>query len=1122
MRPAPSVRLSLVVLALVGLGAATSGCKTGSPLHSRYNNFRAYYNTYYNAERSLEEGEGALERSAVTVDRNRLVAVFPVTSSAGQSGPFQDAIDKSADLLRERPSSKWADDALLVIGKAYFYQRNFAGAEQKFRETMAAADAIGDDRLAGEARFWLGRTYAAANRFEEGVGVLEEGLADEDGDQRWRPQMQLALGELYARAGRWDEAAEDLRAGAPREGDADVAARAYVLLGQVEEHAGRWDEAVAAYAEALRRRPAYELAYAAQVGRALVTGFHAGTPDEGLAAVRAMRSDDKNYDRRGELALVEARLLVAAGQEARALALFRDVLYDEALAGQAVRGEAHYRLAEFYRDARGDYVRASAHFDTAATALRAPDLTVRPARGAILDVGDEAQTYRSLAETARQIAAADSLLLLGDLSEEDFEARIADIEAERLRVYREEQRRLQEARTAEEFSGSADVIGPGASRNPNSQADRLAQQQAAADAGFLAYRSPPSVQAGLISFEQRWGDRPLVPNWRRRAAIQAGDVASGRGVIDGRAEGGIGPGEGPPPLDLSQVPRTPAKRAELVTELAGLRYELANAFFLSLGRADTAAALYQTILDETPDVPVAVRARYALAEIERAAGREDAARPLYESVAEADSAALGRASRVRLGLEDEAVPAAPAPESSPAYDAARQRWTRGDPLGAAEALVTLADADPDADVAPRAYLAAAVAYAEWAGTDSTALVRPLPDSLVSPVLLAVADSLSQAEMAAAVRAYEAAQAAAAAAEQAAAAARAAADSTGAPADSTTADLVAPDAPLDDEIDSRPGDDLDDDLDAPVDDDSPAQSIQVGEGEFLPVQRPARRAPSDSDEDLPAFRSDRPAAPPARPLASPPTDPAAGAEPAAPVRTALPPVDSTSFTLRHHLRAVAARYPGTPSAVRAADLVLALPALPPFDPSELPDRAEPRPDSLRQPLADSAGVAAGDSLAAPPAPVSDSTATPDSTAQPALADDAEPVPPGRFVDDDESLDVEDDAVPALDLPPSVALLRGDEPLDPGEGGYTWRVRTLSIPDEGAQVVGVLRDAGFRTAVLREADGGAYAIVIGRFGSEAEAEAARQGLPAWAQLRGEVVALGGFEALPESEPAPDDGP
>ena len=185
-------RASRLLALLFASALAASGCRPGTALGNRYNNLRAYYNTFYNAERALEEGELGLERSSERVDRAELVSVFPVAAATGASGPFQEAIDKSAELLRTRPTSKWADDALLLIGKAYFYQRNVVGAEQKFRETITAAELSEDRRLADEARFWLGRTYASADRFDDGVAVLEEGLASDDGDRRWTTRMRLA------------------------------------------------------------------------------------------------------------------------------------------------------------------------------------------------------------------------------------------------------------------------------------------------------------------------------------------------------------------------------------------------------------------------------------------------------------------------------------------------------------------------------------------------------------------------------------------------------------------------------------------------------------------------------------------------------------------------------------------------------------------------------------------------------------------------------------------------------------------------------------------------------------------------------------------------------------------
>ena len=980
-------RLALVVVASTVVG----GCRPGTALHRRYDNFRAYYNTYYNATRSLEEGELALERSAVTLDRSRLVPIFPETATAGgTTGPFQDTIDKSAELLRNRPSSKWADDALLLIGKAYFYQRNLAGAEQKFRETMAAAALTEDRRLGDEARFWLGRTYAASDRFDEGVGVLEEGLADEGGDRRWTARMRLALGELYARAGRWDEAAETLRAGAPAESEADVAARAYVLLGQVEEHAERWDRAAEAYQHALERQPAYELAFAARVGRALVLGVDAGQTDDALAIVRQMRGDDKNYARRGELALVEARLRSAAGETRTALGLFRDVLYEPELeAAPAVKGQTHYRLAEFYRDALNDYVRASAHFDSAATLLRAPATDLRASRGAISDVADEARTYAVVATAARRIAEVDSLMGLGALDETAFQARIGEIEAQRREVYLDEQRRLESLRTAERFRGGSGLVADGGTRPPPGVSSDVA---AAASGGFLSHRDPASVQAGRIAFAQRWGNRPLVPNWRRRSAVQSSNLASTQSVVSQQVQGGLGLQGGPPPLDLSAVPRTPAKRAELATELAGLRYQLANAFFLSLGRADTAAVLYRTILTETPDLDVATRARYALAEIERAAGRDDVARPLYQAVAASDTTALARSSRLRLGVETESREAGPV-ETSGAYDRARIRWRQGDPLGGMQDLLAVGDRAPSDGLAPRSYLAAAAAYLDWAAADSVSLTRPLPDSLVSSVLFAVARGDVAPDV-----------------------------STPSPEAAEQADdrIVVQDR---DEVLPRPA----------------LQGRQPADREEVLADGPSPELRALREQTL-ARRSAPSGAPDVGPLARP---------------------DSATFTLRHHLTALATRYPGTPYAERALALATALP---------LPDPTEP---------------VAPDSLASEPEPEPDASDVP-------LADGERPDAPAAAAD-----------------PASAAGLRGDTPLDPSDGGFTWRVQRVTLADEAASMVTVLRGAGYRVATLRDEAG--VVVVLGQFGTQEAAEAARSGLPAWAQIRGEVIPMEGLRPI-----------
>lgn len=733
-RPMPiPTAARLACAALLVCAAALAGCAQGSPLHNRYNNFRAYYNTYYNASRALEQGERSLQTSAAALDRSRLVDVFPAAraTAGGRDSPFQKAIDKSAELLRSRPTSRWADNALLVIGKAYYYQGNVVGAEQKFRETLAVAD--GDRRLTDEARFWLGRTLAAAGRPDEAASVLTEDL--EGSTRFWRPRLRLALGTLYARAGRYDDAVQALEAGAADVSDADLAARGLILLGQVHELAGRPAEAAAAFERAHRRRPAYELAFAAELNEALARSA-AGQHDDALGVLRRMRRDDKHFAHRAEIELALARVLAGAGRRAEAQERFRAVLYDQALGGAALRGEAHYRLGEFYRDVLRNYVRASAHFDTAATSLRGPAEArdARLARGAIAQPTRTAATFNAFARVATRLAEVDSLLALGALPEDAFRERIAAIEARRRAQFEEEQRRQARLRDAQAFGEAAGGLRTGFDGGARPTEAGTGSAAASQEAGYLGFRSPTSVQAGLVAFQAVWGDRPLAPNWRRRAAISAGAVASGFGAGITQDQFLSRPsGVGPRPLDLSPIPRTPAALEAMRLERAGLRYELANALFLSLGRADSAATLYAQVLDEAPEAPVAARARFALAELEWAAGDTARAAERYRTLLARDvPPELASAARFRLGLPEPVAETEDA-MAERAYEAARRRWLGGDPGGAVRELLVLAETG-SARVAPRAALAAAVAAAEWIRQGARDIHAPLPDTLLSPAL----------------------------------------------------------------------------------------------------------------------------------------------------------------------------------------------------------------------------------------------------------------------------------------------------------------------------------------------------------------------------------------------------
>ena len=729
---------------LVGL----SGCGETSMLGRRYDNFSAYYNKFHNAEQAFEEGVQSLEEGAREVDRTEYVSVFlksQQSRSGGSDSPFEKTIQKSADVLREHPDSKWVDDALLLIGKSYFYQNNYIGAAQKFREAMAL-----ETERRREARFWLARTLVTNEQntaADEVMRVVEASAGPPDDE--WTAQLHLVRGELLVQQEQWTAAAEALQRGLAGDVPDGPAARAAFLLGQVWDTLQRPRPARAAYRHVREYDPSYNLALAARLSEIELQGTH-DEPDAALDRLDDVASDDKNYEQRGEIALVRARVYRAQGRYDRARKALRSVLYGEEAPSGTANGRLHYDLATLYRDAYKDFSRAAAHFDTASTGLqrgrRQGEAESQRLPQAPVDADEQATRFRDLAERAREVARMDSLLRIGRMDDEEFQAFVAQRRRERQAAREAQAEAQQEAVQSRRFQQRGQALGE-QRRNTTPAADTRQS-----DAGFLFHQDPARVQQGRQRFQETWGDRPRVDNWRRRNAIRssgpsdtvassapeaapsAGGTTARRGDASVRG-GGLG---------LADIPRDSSSRAKMEAERAVARYELANALFLAAGRPDSAATWYRRILQKNADHPVAKRALYALAESYRAQGDTTAAQQTYQRLLD-QYPTTQLATRARKRLDQATAEPADngAAVADTAYAHAYRQWQNGRWRPALDSMLVLAARYPETKAAPRALLASGIIYWRRAQVDSTRAPRSLLDRHVEGLLERPPDSTVQ-------------------------------------------------------------------------------------------------------------------------------------------------------------------------------------------------------------------------------------------------------------------------------------------------------------------------------------------------------------------------------------------
>ncbi len=707
-----------------------AGCSSNSFLGSRFDNFSAYYNKYYNAERSLAEGiqefEERLEQQPINQDI--FLSLFGRSEQAStQRKPFEDAITKSADILREHPKSKWVDDAIMIIGKAWFFTLNFVGAEEKFNDILEL-----DSPLSEEANFWLARTLIASGAHEEASTHLQALVSAEDLSSRWGPRYRLALAELYVQSENWEQAAIELEAGLEAIRDRNLAARAQFLEGQVLEQLGHYSRAVAAYERVLEHKPFYELSYAAQFSAVRILAQHLDA-EQAMKKLRRMERDDKNYDHRAELAYLRGRVLIALGYYSEALDQYDELLYDPTTGGATVRGRVHYALGTFYRDVFLDFPYAAAHFDTATQTIktsrgrqrsssRMATAEPRPSPGAITDSEDQAEKFGSFSEVLDKIVLMDSLLYLGTLDDSSFAEVVLELRRRRAKEIEEIQRAVLQRRSEAAFRGNT-----GAVEDEDGLGGAAVVAGTEGEAGFLYHKDEVRMLQARQDFVLIWGGRPLAPNWRRIAAIesaQGGEREEGRdNSRDQTTQSTI-----MPVVDVSDVPRTQKKFNAMLTRRANARYELANVLFLSMNRPDSASVWYRMVIEQDKDEEVAERAYYALAEVQRTLGDTLAANRLYElmisNYSESDLvdqayARLARPAPVRTEMDSLAL-------AEQEYAAYQSKWQEEVNEEVIAGLYKLGMEWSTTAVAPRALYAAGRAYLEWAAKDSMDVLGPFP------------------------------------------------------------------------------------------------------------------------------------------------------------------------------------------------------------------------------------------------------------------------------------------------------------------------------------------------------------------------------------------------------------
>ncbi|OGC88963.1 MAG: hypothetical protein A2142_04170 [candidate division Zixibacteria bacterium RBG_16_48_11] len=309
-------------------------------------NFRAHYNTFFLAEKTFRVAEDSRRQS-------KTKELSPASKKL-----YEESIAKASRILTFYPKSKYVDDALLMIGKSYFYTNEYQKAERKFQEVITGFPKSG---LYAEANYFLGLTHFKSGNLVEASSIWRT-ILDNPKHKKLHKEALFSLAELKFEQEEYDEAVglyrqflskykKDSRAGSVQRQIAEC-----FWLKEDYPEAGK------AYSQMKNYTKEKDLIYQAEF-KAGQIAYKLKKFNEGLAIYQRLADKADYYSHLAEIKLQLALGEQAQGQLEKALKLNQEVL--EAYPKTAHSAQAYYQQGAIHQDLKGDLKTAKELFDKA-------------------------------------------------------------------------------------------------------------------------------------------------------------------------------------------------------------------------------------------------------------------------------------------------------------------------------------------------------------------------------------------------------------------------------------------------------------------------------------------------------------------------------------------------------------------------------------------------------------------------------------------------------------------------------------------------------------------------------------------------------------------------------------
>lgn len=480
-------------IAILTLFVVISGCgKYKRNIIARtYHNTTAHYNGYYNAKIRIKDGVSKLEESFRIIDDNYLPVLYfgPKDFKPETNPKFDEAIKKCDVVIYKHPRSKWIDDCRLLMGKAWFYKRNFPYAIDNLKFVI---DSFPDSKRVPEAYIWLAMAHYYNGNGIIARQIIDMKLSDYPLTKRLKGELALLQATFLIEDGEFDAAIETLESNWKNIKGRMNRARTLYLLGQVYMNQDKFAQSYDYFKKVTKTNADYEVVFAAKmmIAKLLVKEQPKDANNgEVFKYLKKLLRDEKNLEYRDQVYYQMALLeLKKENKDAAIDLLQQSVKYSTSNPRQKCL--SYYQLGQlFFKDKK--FETAQSYYDSAAA-------VVTPEIPEYQEIKMIAKTLKEYVNCLHNIEYQDSMLALSKLSPQQLEKVIAQvIETEKKKEEEQQQQLLDQVA----FLNNPDLfLGSNDNKDYGS--------------GFY-FDNLGQVSSGRLEFQKVWGLRKLEDHWRR-------------------------------------------------------------------------------------------------------------------------------------------------------------------------------------------------------------------------------------------------------------------------------------------------------------------------------------------------------------------------------------------------------------------------------------------------------------------------------------------------------------------------------------------------------------------------------------------------------------------------------